>query len=134
MTPSSVTVNSLASMLSALEHYDEAGTLFKEAVDRRSHLLGPTHPKSLVSVASFAHMLTKSGDFEGAEPMHRRAYEGRKGQPDATIPRPSRRVSTSANQVNLVNIAKLVFLRNAVDRRVATLGAEHPRTLNAKNA
>ncbi len=39
-------------------------------------MLGPAHPSTLRSVNNLAALLDSKGDFDGAEPLYRRALEG----------------------------------------------------------
>ncbi len=39
-------------------------------------MLGPAHPHTLISVNNLGYLLDSKGDFDGAEPLYRRALEG----------------------------------------------------------
>ncbi len=62
-------LNGLASVLSSKGDYDEAESLYREALTMRRNLLGPEHIDEGWSLYSLASVLSRKGDYDEAEPL-----------------------------------------------------------------
>jgi tetratricopeptide (TPR) repeat protein len=102
----------------------------------REKVLGPEHPDTAISVSGLALLLKAKGDYEGAEPLYRRALAIREKVLGPEHP-------DTATSVN--NLASLLYTkgdyagaeplyRRALGIREKVLGPEHPNSLSVLNA
>jgi serine/threonine-protein kinase len=68
-------LNSLGSLMTDLERYDEAADAHREALAIRRKLLDPQHPSIAISINNLAFVLRNQEHYAEAEPLYREALE-----------------------------------------------------------
>jgi serine/threonine-protein kinase len=68
----------LADALQFLGDYEGAEARYREALDLRRHLFGPSHPQVAESLNGLADALHDQGNYEASEPLYREALELRR--------------------------------------------------------
>jgi tetratricopeptide (TPR) repeat protein len=127
--------NQLGLLLKNQGKLDEAGVLFREALEAKRATLDDRHPGTLASMNNLGRLLHNQGKLDEAGVLLREALEARR----ATLG--DRHPSTLGSMNNLgsllQNQGKLdeagVLLREALEARRATLGDRHPDTLISIN-
>ena len=71
-----LTLSTLASELEEQGKYDEAETLYREAMEAMRETLGSRHPSTLTSLSNLGQLLHRKGDLDAAGPLLREAVEG----------------------------------------------------------
>jgi tetratricopeptide (TPR) repeat protein len=71
-----LTLSTLASELEEQGKYDEAETLYREAMEAMRETLGSRHPSTLTSLSNLGKLLHRKGDLDAAGPLLREAVEG----------------------------------------------------------
>ncbi|KAK3938097.1 kinesin light chain [Diplogelasinospora grovesii] len=101
-------INNLANVLDSQGKYEEAETMYRQALKLRTKVLGAEHPDTLTSINNLASVLDSQGKYEEAETIHQQALKLRtKGKYEE---------------------AKTMY-RQALELRTKVLGAEHPGML-----
>ena len=72
------TLDTLATELKVQGKYDEAETLYREALEVARETLGSRHPNTLNSISNLGVLLKAKGDLAAAEPLYREALKGRR--------------------------------------------------------
>jgi tetratricopeptide (TPR) repeat protein len=128
-----------ATMYALLLHYqgkfDEAQSLYLDAIDRSRRTLGADHPDTLRLMFNLASLLAERGKYADAEKMFRQVLDGRRrvlgdDHPDtaATL---NHLAGSVANQGRLAEAEPLY--RDALAKKRRALGELHPSTLVSIN-
>ena len=129
----SVLQNQLGLLLNDQGKLDEAGGLFREALEARRATLGDRHPDTLDSINNLGMLLQDQGKLDEAGVLYREALEARR----ATLG--DRHSDTLDSMNNLGTLLRAqgkldeagVLLREALEAQRATLGDRHPDTLTS---
>jgi tetratricopeptide (TPR) repeat protein len=131
----SVLQSRLGRLLHAQGKLDEAGGLYREALEALRATLGDRHPVTLTSINNLGEVLKNQGKLDEAGVLYREALEAHR----ATLG--DRHPSTLISIASLGSLLKAqgkldeagVLYREALEARRATLGDRHPRTLVSIN-
>ena len=146
-------VKNLAGCFQAMGRLKDAEPLYRRALEARERTLGAEHPDTLVSVNDLAACFQDMGllqkrpwqwsaciglssfPLKDAEPLYRRALEGRERTLGAEHPDTLASVKNLAGCFQAMGLLKDAepLYRRALEARERTLGAEHPDTLVSVN-
>ena len=125
------TLDNLAMELQVQGKFDEAGPLYREALEVRRETLGNRHPDTLGTMSNLASLLYAKGDLATAELLHRETLEVER----ETLTNRHPSLLTTMNNLSLVLADKgdlaaaEPLCREALEGLRETLGDGHPSTL-----
>lgn len=125
--------NQLATMYYNLGLYEKAQNQYARSFERGAEALGPDHPDTLSYANNTALAKMRQGDFAGAEPLSRAAYEGRRrvlgpGHADTLVS--MNNLAALLRQTGDLAAAELL-LREAIVVQARVRGDHHPDTLTS---
>ena len=129
------TLDTLAMELQVQGKHDEAGPLYREALEVRRETLGNRHPDTLGTKSNLASLLYAKGDLAAAELLHRETLEVER----ETLANRHPSLLTTMNNLSLVLADKgdlaaaEPLCREVLKGRRETLGDRHPHTLTSIN-
>lgn len=115
--------------------YQEAETMYRQALASRENILGFQHPDTLTCVSVLGLVIQRQGNLEEAEDWHRRALAGREN----LLGREHPDTITSVRNLGMMLASRGKYeaaeamLRQALDSREKILGTEHRDTLAVVN-
>jgi tetratricopeptide (TPR) repeat protein len=68
-------LHDLADLYRNQGRYEEAGSLYRRALELREKVLGPEHPDTATTISNLAELYRNQGHYQEAEPLYKRAFE-----------------------------------------------------------
>ena len=109
--------------------------MYKDVLDRRRRLFGEDHPKTLMSMNNYGHVLYSLGRYAESEPYYKQALERRRrvlGEDDPDTMMSYNNYATVLNRSTVRRKRRRLY-RKTMDSYHRRFGDDHPQTLTAMN-